>query len=811
MTSETSNFNYNYQSDQQVSEDNFDLKRYLSLFISNWYWFAISLLIAFSISYGINRWSEDIYTVSSSLLIRDDDNTALTNIFPGSPAYKSPQNLRNEMGILKSYNLNYRVMNELPDFNVNYINVGKRGIAETRMYRNTPFKVKYGSLFNQNLGKKVEIKILSETAYKLMIDGKTDFEKEMVFGEPFRQMGFDFTVELRDKENFKYNPNSSNRYYFFFESNSSLANQYRSKLTITPSQEESSLIILSVTGFVPEKEADYLNKLMDTYLRFGLEYKNQTTDQTIDFIEEQIGKISDSLKIAEQDLESFKLSNQILDISNEGKIMQEKIEKLDFDRTELIVRDDYLDYLKDYLNAKLETEEIISPAVLGIADQQLVTLVNALAEKQQALRQFSVNIDKNTEVYRLNLKEVEIIRTSLSEYLAESKKLINASLADIEKNTEQVRSNFLKLPVVERQLINIQRNYNISNTVYTYLLEKKAEAGIARASNVSDHRKIDMAGPATSSRIKPKEKQNNLMAFIFGMGVPFLIIILIDLLNNKIIDRRDIEKYTKVPILGFISHNNLHSELPVVEKPGSTMSESFRSVRTNLKFFIKTKDNPVISVSSTITAEGKTFISANLASILALSGKKVLLVGLDLRKPRIHRLFNMRNDTGLTNYLIGQIKYEEVFKKTEVDNLWYATSGPVPPNPAELVESDAMHEFIERAKKDFDYVVIDTPPVAIVTDALLCASFTDFYIFVVRQRYSSKSTLELIDELRNNENLKSMGIVVNDISLSGYYGYGLRYGYYLGYGYSYGYNYYGNYADRMYGYSGSSKNYYTED
>ncbi len=194
-----------------------------------------------------------------------------------------------------------------------------------------------------------------------------------------------------------------------------------------------------------------------------------------------------------------------------------------------------------------------------------------------------------------------------------------------------------------------------------------------------------------------------------------------------------------------------------------------------------------------------------------MSGKKVLLVGLDLRKPRIHKLFGIRNDTGISNFLIGQEKFENVIVKTEVENLWYATAGPVPPNPAELIDSPAMTDFIEKAKKKFDFIIIDTPPVAIVTDALLCSAFTDFYIFVVRQRYSSKNTLKLIDDLYKNENLKSLGIIINDISLSGYYGYGLRYGYSPGYGYSYGYNYYGNYADRMYGYWGSSNKYYNEE
>jgi capsular exopolysaccharide synthesis family protein len=231
-------------------------------------------------------------------------------------------------------------------------------------------------------------------------------------------------------------------------------------------------------------------------------------------------------------------------------------------------------------------------------------------------------------------------------------------------------------------------------------------------------------------------------------------------------------------------------------------------VRTNLKYFLKEEQNPVISVSSTISSEGKTFISANLAIIIALNGKKVLLVGLDLRKPRIHKIFGINNETGISNYLIGQEKFENIIFQTEIENLWYAPSGPVPPNPAELIDSLLMKEFIIKAKRQFDYIIIDTPPIAFVTDALLHSTLTDFYLFVVRQRYTSKNTLGLIEELRQNGSIKSLGIVINDISLTGYYGYGLRYEYSAGYGYSYGYNYYGH---GNYGYSDKAKEYYKEE
>jgi len=366
-----------------------------------------------------------------------------------------------------------------------------------------------------------------------------------------------------------------------------------------------------------------------------------------------------------------------------------------------------------------------------------------------------------------------------------------------------------KLPATEREYINIQREFDLNNTVYTYLLEKRAEAGIARASAVSSNRIIDRAEVFNSYRIKPKPKQNLIKAVALGFFIPVLLIFLIDFLNNKIIDKKDVEKSTQAPILGCINHNTYKSELPVNEKPGSTMAESFRSIRSNLKYFLKDNENAVIAVSSTISGEGKTFISVNLANVLAILGKKVLVVGLDLRKPRIHKMLDIENNKGLSTYLSGIDKYNEIIQKTAIENLYYTPAGPIPPNPAELIESQKMKEFFDKARKEFDYIIIDTPPIAVVTDALLIASLTDMYLLVVRQRYTSKNTLGLIQELYRNKTLKNIGIVINDISVSGYYGYGLRYGYSGGYGYNYGYNYYNYYG--KYGYTDISKEYYTND
>jgi len=795
-------------------EEGFNYKRYLSLFISNWYWFVIALFIAVSIAYGINRWSEKVYAVSSTMLIKDDrlaaSTAGLSTIFPGTDAYKSQQSLNNEIGILKSFSLNHRVMNEMPDFHVVYVSVGKRGIAETRKYKNTPFIVRYDSLDKQSLNISVGIKIISEEKYLLEINGNTNFKKEIRFGEKFNEEGFDFIILPRNNK-ISFDPDASNRYYFYFVSPSMLANSYRGALSVDPVSKDATLVTLSTTGPEGSQAADYLNKLMELYIKQGLELKNQTAEKTIKFIDDQLGQISDSLSRVEGVMESFRMGNKLIDISQEGINIQNRLNQIESEKTGLMLQKRYYVYLKEYIESKVEEEDIVAPSVMGVTDQLLVRLINELSQLQQQKKQLAMNLNEPGEPLKLIDSNIMSVKDAISENIKSGLQNIEGSIADVEKRLSRADSSLNRLPSTERKMINIQRQFDINNTVYTFLLEKKAEAGIARASNVADNRIVDYAGPYSTSMIKPRPRQNLMIALFLGLLIPMACILIIDILNNKIIDKKDIEKMTSAPILGFISHNNLQTEMPVSANPGSTLSESFRSVRTNLKYFIRETKCPVISVSSIISTEGKTFFAINLAAILAISGKKVLIIGLDMRKPRIHKILDLQNGSGLSNYLIGEEKYENVIVKTGIENLWHALSGPQPPNPAELIESGEMGRFMEKAKEEFDYIVIDTPPAAIVTDALLISPLTDFYIFVVRQRYSPKNTLELIEELHKNENIKSLGIVVNDISISGYYGYGLRYGYSFGYGYNYGYGYYGGSAYGKYGYSDSVKGYYKED
>lgn len=801
---------YGYNLPMFKEEEGIDIKRYLSLYLSNWYWFAITLFLSLGIAYGINRWSEEIITVSSSLLIKDEESSGevrgAEQFIPGGGIFSSRQNLQNEIGVLKSFSLNYDVMMDLPEFWVTYTSVGKRGIAELKQYKNAPFRVVYDSLHHQKKSQRIDIKILSSDEFELTIGESV--EKKMKFGDGHQDQFYDFSIVLRN--GYIFSSNNSNKYYFQFENLENLANRYRNKLSVSPIVEEASLMTLSTRGFSVHQEVDYLNMLMKVYINKGLELKNTTADSTIAFINRQLGLISDSLQQAESRLEDFRLNNELMDLSSEATLLQNRIERLENERFNIEFEKKYYKYLLDYINLRDGSGEIISPSLVGINDPTLSRLVSELALLQKQKLQISFSLRQELPAVNFIESQIEEVRRSLLENVDNSLRNLNELIKDVDDRIVLVEKEIRKLPGTERQLVNIQRKFDLHNTVYSYLLEKSAEAGIAKASNVPDNRIIDDAHTFNAVTIAPKRKQNYMMALVMGLMFPVVILVLLDLLNNKIMDRRDIEKATDIPLLGFIGHSSVKSEIPVIDTPGSTLAESFRSIRARLKYLSGADDSKVIAITSTISGEGKTFISVNIAAIIAMLGKKVLLIGLDLRKPKLHRILETGNDTGLSSYLIGEANYTDIILKTKLNNLYFCPSGPVPPNPAELIDSEAMTMFFEKVRKEYDFIIVDTPPVAIVTDTLLLAAHIDINLFVVRQRYSSKATLDLINDLKNEGELKNLAILVNDINLSGYYGYGLRYGNSKGYrGYNYGYNLYGEYGYLKYGYSQNSKEYYS--
>ncbi len=777
-------------------EESIDLKKYLYLLLGNWYWFFFAFIICIGIAWLVNRYTKPVYQVTSSLIIKENDpgraSSGIESAIPALQILRTQQKVLNEIEVLKSYWLTNKAIASL-DFDISYVGVGRSGFKISNQYNVSPYIVIPDTSKNNTYGYPVYIRFIDKEKYKLHIEGKPDINAVVRFGEPFRSDGFNFTLVQRDPATF--DPELSYyKNYFIINSRNALVNEYMSLLTIKPNDDKrGSVLFLTVKGDNALQLTEYLNKLMEAYIQQGLEDKNQTAVNTVNFIDQQLGILNDSLQGAERTLQNFRTSKRLYDLPTEGSIIYNRLDKYYQDKAMLELQGRYYAYLLEYVKNRNNLNQVVAPAVMNITDPilaDLLTQLNTLIAQKNEL-QFSMQ-KNNPKMAEVDAK-ISIMQASLIDNIQNLIRNNNLALSDTKGILAGAEQELLQLPVTERQLINIKRKYNVNDQIYTFLLQRRAESAIARASNVADNKILDVARVDNALPIAPKKKMNYLIGLFMGFLIPFGTLVLIDLMNNKITSREDVEKKTPVPLIGGVGHYLGHKQVAVLENPRSALAESFRGVRTTLQYLLKDEKHKVIMITSTISGEGKTFVSANLAAMLALGAMKTLLVGLDMRRPTLLKLFHMESKPGISQYLIGQAGFSEVVLPTDIENLFLAPAGAIPPNPAELINSHRMVEFFSKAKEQFDIVIVDTPPFGLVTDALLVARFADANLFMVRQMYSSRDVLEPIGELYHKKELKNIGIILNDVKPAGYH-YHKGYRYYT-YGYSHGYGY-GKYSNR---------------
>ena len=365
-------------------EENIDIKKFLMRILGNWYWFAISLFITVTVAYLVNRYSEPVYSVTSTIIVRDDEKgkglSGAEQMIEGMEMFRSRKNIYNEMGILQSYELTNRTLKDLENFEITYINVGRRGIKESKLYNRSPFVVNIDTSFTQRRAYPINVTLLSNEKYLLEIDEEMDIRREMKYGEQFIHEAFNFNIELRDPESFETREKASNKYYFIINDFNSLTNAYKGKLGITVNDKKGSILILTTQGYVAQQEADFLNKLGEIYILSGLEQKNRTAENTIEFIDSQLQDIAHELWIAENNLQEFRTENQVIDISKEGQMIFEKFEAYQSQKNTLDISLKYYDYLLNYIKGKSNFSDIVAPSIMGVNDPILTATLVKLGQ-----------------------------------------------------------------------------------------------------------------------------------------------------------------------------------------------------------------------------------------------------------------------------------------------------------------------------------------------------------------------------------------------------------------------------------------------
>ncbi|MEX0884755.1 MAG: polysaccharide biosynthesis tyrosine autokinase, partial [Cyclobacteriaceae bacterium] len=517
---------------------------------------------------------------------------------------------------------------------------------------------------------------------------------------------------------------------------------------------------------------------------YDLKEKNRISENALKFIDEQLFIVEDSLNSVERRMQRFKVDNKMLDVNAEfGGVLtsiqnlEENIQAIDFELS-------YYNSLRNYLLEKSNSfEDIIAPSVIGISDGLLNQLIQGLTEISLERRKLLSVVEPTHPDVSVLDQQIERFRENIFENI---QNLIRNTEVKRKETQEKLRSfdrKFSNLPEAESSYSNIFREFKLRENLYTYLLEKRAEAGIAKASNVSDNSIVDYA--KKGMLIFPKKTQNYSYAIGLGFFIPFGFLLAFHYLNNRIMDQIQLKNILKIPLLGTIGYSEKETNLLVAEHPRARSSESFRSLRSALFYVASEKKCKKILVTSSISGEGKTFISINLASAMSLSGKRTCIIGLDLRKPKLSKYLDVSNKRGLSTFLIDKHGGDEIIVPTKYDNLYVVPSGPLPPNPSELLLKEKMKTFMEQLEKQFDIIVMDCPPVGLVSETMDLLRFSDVNLYIVRHDFTHKNHLLMINDLYASDQIKNFYAIFNGLKSGGdTYDFG---GYNYGYGYSYSY------------------------
>ncbi|MEN8225144.1 MAG: polysaccharide biosynthesis tyrosine autokinase, partial [Bacteroidota bacterium] len=712
-------------------EESVDYKALFFKFFRYWYFFVLAIILALSIAYLFNRFTQPVYEVSSTMMINDPEKLDPQAMIGMGSYGRNQTNTQNEIVALKSYTVVNRTIKKL-DFYVSYFS--EESFKTTELYKNNPFQVIFDTMRPQPVGLEFFLQPLGNNSFELSATGENvryynyanhtidkelslpllEFSETHEFGELIETPYFSFTIAKTPF--FDPGINVKNDYRFVFNNIDFMTRYYRS-VQVDPIAQNSSIVKLSLRGSNINKMVDFLNMVMEEYLIIELEDKNKTSENTIAFIDRELDVLEDSLVGSETEMKNFMTDNQVMNLESKSNYLFTSLYELQNQKASLLVKSKYYDHLKEYVEK--DEEEMLIPPAMGVEDDvisgQISSLIVLYDEKVELL---TTSTEKNPYLSIVNEK-ISLAKKTLIASINNVINTSNITIDDIDERINDLYDKIGDLPALDREFFNIQRQFGIKNSLYTYLLQKRSEAQIRLASTFPDSKVVDIAMNIGQSPVAPKKSFNNMIALFFGLIIPFLFIFLKDYLNDKIVDKKDVEKLTSYPIIGHIIHNTKLTNAVVSSAPKSSIAESFRSIRTNLQFMAKGKEKQTILVTSDMVSAGKTFVSINLATIFAMYGKKVLLMGFDLRKPKIYQDFGLTNTEGISSYLINKHSLDEIIQTSPVENLDVIMAGPVPPNPSELIASEKTDEFFARLKEIYDFIIIDTPPLGLVTDAFL--------------------------------------------------------------------------------------------
>jgi len=756
------------------SQEKRESKNALMKYIKKWPLFLMFGIIGAGLGYFYTLKSPNVYEVKSRILVETEKNNLADILDQNNRQTSGPKtDIENHIGILKSYTLFQKALRRL-NWETSWYE--KDLIFTKELYDNEPMKLIVPPVAENLQNVPVRILMLNDNEYSVKAKGeanlngkkhKIDIDETVRFGEPFSNDYFNFTLE-------KGSGIQGKTYLLTFNSLNTLTNKYMKITQISRESINTDVILITIEGETPGKNVEFINELNQVFIEFGIENKNKNSENSLNFINDQLSRIQSSLEKSEKNYSEYRQYNQVIDLGQEAQMTYNRLEEIENEQYITQLQYEYYKDLYNYLDDSEKIEDMINPSVIEITDSNLNDILSRITElyKRREILAHSVQ-EKNPRMVLLE-KEIKVTRDALEETLKNQMKSTESKLMSIQEQAKSIHARLGRLPEAEKKLVELQRDFDLNNELYVFMSQKQAEASIARASVVPEVQVIDKAMVEAAVRTGPGKLKNVAAGLACGFILPFILIALASFFNTKIETREEIEKGIEIPVLEGIIKHKYKVNLPVIHHPRSGIAESFRGIKSNLNAILEQPGSKVVSVNSMIPGEGKSFISSNFAAILTKSNKKVLLIAADLHKPTLYKYFNIKNPYGLGDYLKNEKNISEITEQTSIPNLTFIRAGTSFSDSTDLLDSNKLGNLLDWARTEFDFVIIDNPPLLLVPDAIMTSRYSDVSLFILRINHSHKEEIRQINRIVSFNKIERAALVVNGAPDRGY-GYGQKY------------------------------------
>ena len=767
------------------SSEAYNIKEFILSALPYKYLYLFSFILCLAIAFLVNKLSPTVIKVTSIIAPIEDSRPSLlgsSNLFSRMGELSEARNFENDVNSLSSFGLVASTIKSL-NLEVGYFKDKKSFLEHPRqIYNGSPYSVNIDKSHIQPINARFYITILDEKSYRLrssddeaslynyvdniIVSNHQNLRIDTIctFNEIIGNKNFKFSVSL-NKDYYSPVFKNDDPLYFEFYHLDLLAQQFLRRIKVEPVSVKSSLIKISFQGENVGLTIDFLNKYIKTYLDDNLSKKNKIALSTINFIDSQISEISDSLVKSESKLKDYRSSNQVTNLSYQGQQAIEQMRQIESEKATLQIQERYYNYILDYFNKNTDVTGLAPPSSANVNDPIMNSLVlELLSLSNQRSTILSNNSEKNLFLGQIENK-IKLQKQAIIENVSNNLNTVNLSQNELNYRAEKLSGEISKLPRTELNMVGMQRKFNLSNDIYTFLLQKRSEAAITMASNIPDYEIMEPAREVSLTVLSPKTLLNWLIALFLAFVGPTVYILLKNYFNEKVTSISDIKSLIDRPLFGIIYNNLYKTEVVVPNFPGSSIAESFRNVRSNLFLRLRSPECKVILVTSSQPRDGKSFVAFNLAASIASVGYKTIILDCDLRKPTQHIKFREDNNTGLSNFMADHTSIESIIRATFIKDLDFIPAGPLLPNPSEMMESGILDDLIIYLRGKYEYIILDTTPVGIISDATLLMKHASQILLVCRNNYTRKDVLaDVVNNFIANK-FTNFDIIFNDLDL----------------------------------------------